>query len=110
MKIFRIILLLHIGLFCLNSCQSVKEGLTGQKSENSDEFLVDKKNPLILPPEFDKLPRPLESQKTKISTEQKEKETKKLLGLINKTNPLEKKTITSGSSLEKNILKKINVN
>jgi hypothetical protein len=32
--------------------------LTGKKKTNSDEFLVKKKNPLSLPPEFEKLPEP----------------------------------------------------
>ena len=42
----------------LSGCQNVKDGLTGVKKSNSDEFLVEKKNPLVLPPEFDKLPEP----------------------------------------------------
>ena len=42
----------------LFSCQSVKDGLSGNKGDNSDEFLVQKKNPLVLPPDFKKLPTP----------------------------------------------------
>ena len=42
----------------LTSCQSVKDGLSGRKSENSDEFLVQKKNPLVTPPDYLKLPKP----------------------------------------------------
>ena len=45
-------------LFFLNSCQSVKDGLTGRKGTNSDEFLVEKKNPLETPPSFGELPEP----------------------------------------------------
>ncbi len=45
-------------LFFLNSCQSVKDGLSGRKSNNSDEFLVEKKNPLETPPSFGELPEP----------------------------------------------------
>ena len=45
-------------LLILCSCQSVKDALTGKKYENSDEFLVIKKNPLILPPNFNDLPTP----------------------------------------------------
>tara|TARA_B100000886_G_scaffold131696_1_gene88821 strand:+ start:786 stop:1097 length:312 start_codon:yes stop_codon:yes gene_type:complete len=52
-KIFLIILLLT-----LSSCQGVKNALTGKKYENSDEFLVIKKNPLVLPPNFNDLPSP----------------------------------------------------
>ena len=49
------ILILLIPLF---SCQSVKDALTGKKYESSDEFLVIKKNPLVLPPDFQSLPEP----------------------------------------------------
>ena len=44
------------------SCQSVKDGLTMQKKNNSDEFLIKKKNPLVLPPDYDKLPEPGNSE------------------------------------------------
>tara|TARA_X000000950_G_scaffold240674_1_gene293856 strand:+ start:51 stop:362 length:312 start_codon:yes stop_codon:yes gene_type:complete len=50
--------LLIISLFVLCSCQGVKDALSGKKYENSDEFLVIKKNPLILPPSFNDLPSP----------------------------------------------------
>lgn len=42
----------------LTSCQSIKDGLSGRKTENSDEFLVKKKNPLVMPPKFMELPKP----------------------------------------------------
>ena len=47
-----------IILFFFSSCQNVKNALSGKKYENSDEFLVIKKNPLILPPNFNDLPTP----------------------------------------------------
>ena len=37
---------------------SVKRGLTGQKKNSSDEFLIKKKDPLILPPDYENLPSP----------------------------------------------------
>ena len=49
---------LIILLFVLCSCEGVKSALSGKKYENSDEFLVIKKNPLILPPNFNDLPSP----------------------------------------------------
>ena len=49
---------LIILLFALCSCQGVKNALTGKKYETSDEFLVIKKNPLVLPPNFNDLPTP----------------------------------------------------
>ena len=47
-----------IILLFLSSCQGFKDALTGKKYENSDEFLVIKKNPLVLPPNFNDLPTP----------------------------------------------------
>ena len=47
-----------IILIFLSSCQSVQDALTGKKYEDSDEFLVIKKNPLVLPPNFNDLPTP----------------------------------------------------
>ena len=52
------IFFLVISLFVLYSCQGVKDALSGKKYENSDEFLVIKKNPLVLPPNFNDLPTP----------------------------------------------------
>ena len=49
---------LIILLLILCSCQGVKNALSGKKYENSDEFLVIKKNPLVLPPNFNELPTP----------------------------------------------------
>ena len=43
---------------CADSFSSVKRGLTGAKKNSSDEFLVKKKDPLILPPDFENLPIP----------------------------------------------------
>ena len=49
---------LFLVLFVLTSCQSIKDGLSGNKGENSDEFLVQKKNPLVTPPKYLELPTP----------------------------------------------------
>ena len=43
---------------CADTWSSVKRGVTGEKQRTSDEFLVQKKDPLILPPDFDRLPTP----------------------------------------------------
>ena len=65
-KLLRNIFYLFLVVATLSACQSLKDGLTGKKKNNSDEFLVKKKNPLVLPPEFNKLPEPkILSQKEK---------------------------------------------
>ena len=43
---------------CADTFSSVKRGLTGAKGNSADEFLVQKKDPLILPPDFENLPTP----------------------------------------------------
>ena len=51
--IFYVVLLLFI-----NSCGAVQDGFSRNKKDNTDEFLVEKKNPLKLPPDYEKLPLP----------------------------------------------------
>ena len=48
--------------FLITSCESIREGLTGSKDQSTDEFLVKKKDPLVLPPDFENLPNPSERQ------------------------------------------------
>ena len=51
-------LLIFLVTSCADTWSNVKRGLTGAKQESTDEFLVKKKDPLILPPDFDSLPSP----------------------------------------------------
>ena len=63
-KNLKLLILLNI-LLILSSCGSLKEGFKNQKKNNSDEFLVQKKSPLVMPPEYGKLPDPtLETNKS----------------------------------------------
>ena len=57
MKYFKI-LFLFITISLIYSCSSVKEGFINQKKNSSDEFFVEKKSPLVLPPDYDELPVP----------------------------------------------------
>ncbi len=60
-KNIKISTLFFILLF-VYSCGTAQDALVGKKrSEQGDEFLIDKKNPLSMPPDFDKLPEPGES-------------------------------------------------
>ena len=49
---------LLIFLFLLSGCQDVKKGFSGKKIDQGEEFLVIKKNPLVVPPDFEKMPLP----------------------------------------------------
>ena len=51
-----------IFILLLQSCGTLKEGFKNQKKDNSDEFLVEKKSPLVIPPEFEELPFPKENE------------------------------------------------
>jgi len=57
-KITYILLLFIFIGSCSETFSSVKRGLTGNKANSADEFLVKKKDPLILPPDFENLPVP----------------------------------------------------
>jgi len=56
----RIIYILLFALLtsCGGTFDSIKRGVTGEKANSADEFLVQKKDPLILPPDFENLPAP----------------------------------------------------
>jgi len=57
-KIIYMIVLTCFVAACADTARSIKRGLTGAKSNSTDEFLVEKKDPLILPPDFENLPTP----------------------------------------------------
>ena len=59
MKIKIIIQIIILSLLLYSCGTGIKDALQGKKrSEQGDEFLIDKKNPLSMPPDFDKLPEP----------------------------------------------------
>ena len=62
MKYIKLIIFLNFILF-FSSCGSIKEGFSNQKRNNSDEFLVEKKSPLITPPDYNDLPVPSSNDK-----------------------------------------------
>ena len=91
-------------LFFLCSC-GVGEALQGKKrSDQGDEFLIDKKNPLVLPPDFDKLPTPGEVDKSTKDIKSDQSNIKNLLK--NSDNKIVSNSGES-SSIEGFILKKI---
>jgi len=57
-KTIFLMMLIFLVTSCADSWSNVKRGLTGAKQKSTDEFLVQKKDPLILPPDFASLPSP----------------------------------------------------
>ena len=105
-KIYKISRLISLLLF-LYSCGSVGEALQGKKrSDQGDEFLIDKKNPLVMPPDFDKLPKPGEANVK--STKQIQNEDSNIKNLL-KRSEIQEEDLSSeqSSSIESSILKKI---
>ena len=109
MKINKFALLTFFGLlFFLSSCGS--GGLTGGKKDNTDEFLVQKKNPLVLPPDYNDLPIPKDQKiRDDKSTANINDEIKKLMESEEKDN-ISNNDSRSDSSLEDSIIKILNEN
>ena len=63
MKYYKILFCFCLILF-VQSCATVKEGFSNQKKNNTDEFLVEKKAPLVMPPNYNELPIPNEGVST----------------------------------------------
>ena len=61
-KIIFLFTLTFLVASCADSWDAVKRGVTGQKRQSMDEFLIKKKDPLALPPDFENLPTPAEQQ------------------------------------------------
>ena len=89
-------------IFSLNGCgsswDSFEKAVTGQKETSTDEFLIKKKDPLILPPNYDTLPIP----KTK-----KSKDVNSSLESAISSVDTSKSSSNSSSSLENMILKEL---
>ena len=105
----KITIFLFLTLF-LFSCTGAKDALQGKKrSEQSDEFLVEKKNPLTVPPDMSELPVPLDSEENQSDNEDAD------LNNIKKVLEISEDKVSAGESndgdsksLEKSILEKIN--
>ena len=102
MKKYSFLLLI---LFLASGCTGLsdaKKVLKNEKISSTDEFLVKKKEPLVLPPDFDKLPEPESERNVNSDTSEKDK-IKKILR-ADDSNLKEKK---NSSSLEESIIEKI---
>ena len=53
-----IIIIFFLITACASSFEDIKKGLGGAKRTSTDEFLVRKKEPLVMPPKWKNLPEP----------------------------------------------------
>jgi hypothetical protein len=95
-------------LFFLNSCGSISEGLGGTKKKGSEEFLVEKKSPLVLPPSFGELPEPGKKPEQNMILDKKD--TSDIEDIINQSSSTStsEKSDDTKNSIEQSIIKKIN--
>ena len=98
---FKNLILILIIVLMLPACKSVKDGLSGAKQDNSDEFLVIKKSPLVVPPDFEKLPKPGED------IDEVENEKIAIQDIISSDTSTTKEIKSENQSIEKFILEKI---
>ena len=99
-------ILLILSTILLSNCGSVQKAFDPQNKNTSEEFLVEKKSPLSMPPSFEELPIP-SNQKI-----DKENQTNNIESLITKKNNDTEKleNVESDKDFEQSILDKIKNN
>ena len=94
------IFLYFLFVLILSSCQTIRDNLSMKKKEGVDEFLIEKKNPLVVPPEFSKLPVP-KSQEEETENDIDNEEDLDLSKVLTETKTTEQ--TKSSNELEKSI-------
>ena len=107
MKINKYYSLILIGIIALlfSSCSTVKDAFDPQRKNSSEEFLIEKKSPLSMPPSFEELPVP---SNEKVDKESQIKSIEALIGEKDDNEKLE--TVESDKNFEQSILEKIKNN
>ena len=95
-------------LLFLNSCGTIAKGLGGSQKKGADEFLVEKKSSLVLPPSFGELPEP--GKKPEKNLMSNKKDTSDIEDMINQSSSISisEKSDDTKNSIEESIIKKIN--
>ena len=99
------IYVLLITFLFLISCAGLEEAgkvLRNEKTKTTDEFLVEKKEPLVMPPDYNKIPEPDSLKKSQIDEKDK-------IRKILKKDKLKAETKQNNSSnkIEQSIIDKI---
>ena len=105
MKLLKFFLILSLYIL-VSSCGTVKEAFTNQKKNSSDEFLVEKKSPLVMPPDYNDLPVP----NTQNNSEENSNNIESLITNNEKGDKKDNNSEVSGQNLEKTLLNKIKKN
>tara|TARA_B100000989_G_C19209622_1_gene331283 strand:- start:215 stop:523 length:309 start_codon:yes stop_codon:yes gene_type:complete len=97
--IYNALLILIVSLF-LSSCGGFQ---LKKKADSGEEFLIEKKDPLILPPDFSKLPKPNEQPETN----DKDVNIKSVFNRNQNSQEENKSQSTTKSNIKKSISEKI---
>ena len=102
------LIILLILMITLNSCGTIKEGFVSKKKNSTDEFLVKKKSPLVMPPEFNELPIP--GNNNQVQKNDENSDIKSLItGSANETSKSQNSS-NQNTNFETSILEKIKNN
>ncbi len=105
MKKTKTLLIIIIPIIFLNACNTLKDGFSSQKKNSIDEFLVEKKSPLVMPPDFDELPLP--SDQNQNLEKKQEKDIKSLISNNENSSTEVQNSSNQNISFENSILEKI---
>ena len=105
MKNIKFLILMILGTIILSNCGSVQQAFDPQNKNTSEEFLIEKKSPLSMPPSFEELPVP---SNEKIDQESQINNIESLITENNNNEKLE--TTDSDKDFEQSILDKIKNN
>ena len=98
-------LLIILSTIILSNCGVVQQAFDPQNKNTSEEFLIEKKSPLSIPPSFEELPVP---SNEKVDEESQLKNIESLIGEKNGDEKLE--TVESDQNFKQSILDKIKNN
>ena len=100
MKKLNLLLILFLLLISCGSLSDAKKIIKNEKVITTDEFLVKKRNPLVIPPNFEEVPKPRSEPKKIIN------EGEKIKRILNAPKD-ENNSTSKSSSVEDSILKRI---
>ena len=108
MKKIKFVILISILSVIIQGCGTVKEGFRSQKKNSTDEFLVEKKSPLVMPPEFEELPIPKVSDD--VNTLNNEDSSSNIEKLISNNDSEVDNSVEPNENFEKSIINQIKKN
>ena len=104
-KIKSFIFILFVSIL-VGNCSTLQKGFINDKKNGTEEFLVEKKQPLTMPPNFEKLPLPNTTLDAESDKEQKVSSLENMLKISSNEAQSDNQKDTT-SSIESLILKEI---